>query len=94
MGEYVLDGSFSAVAKQIKLILQYRVSILAQNTSAPIDHFFERLQPGTGNPNLNLGHQDSLHLTWNSTRNAFEGVAYSQVLGYATPSALIIMSRT
>ncbi|CAF1308996.1 unnamed protein product [Adineta steineri] len=36
-------------------------------------------QYGTGNPTLNLGHQDKMQLNWNAQRKIFEGVAYSNV---------------
>ncbi|UJR17053.1 hypothetical protein I4U23_003950 [Adineta vaga] len=48
-------------------------------------------QLGTGDPNLNLGHQDLIHLNWNTSRNVFEGVAYSNVQGNYVPGAVIEM---
>ncbi|CAF2391996.1 unnamed protein product [Rotaria sp. Silwood2] len=52
----------------------------------------QRYQIGTGNPNVNLGHQDVIHLSWNASRKVFEGMAYSQVGGCYVPGALIEMS--
>ncbi|CAF3378806.1 unnamed protein product [Rotaria sp. Silwood1] len=47
---------------------------------------------GTGNQNLNLGHQDVIQLSWNASRKVFEGMAYSQVGACYVPGALIEMS--
>ncbi|CAF1121877.1 unnamed protein product [Adineta ricciae] len=48
-------------------------------------------QLGTGDPKLNLGHQDLLQFNLNSSRNVFEGVAYSNVQGNYVPGALVEM---
>ncbi|CAF0871686.1 unnamed protein product [Rotaria sp. Silwood1] len=52
----------------------------------------QRYQIGTGNQNLNLGHQDVIQLSWNASRKVFEGMAYSQVGACYVPGALIEMS--
>ncbi|CAF3620375.1 unnamed protein product [Rotaria sordida] len=52
----------------------------------------QRYQIGTGNPNLNLGHQDMIQLSWDASRKVFKGIAYSQAGGCYIPGALIEMS--
>ncbi|CAF4158504.1 unnamed protein product [Rotaria sp. Silwood2] len=42
---------------------------------------------GTGNPNVNLGHQDVIHLSWNASRKVFEGMAYSQDRQLRSPAS-------
>ncbi|UJR06977.1 hypothetical protein I4U23_011265 [Adineta vaga] len=38
---------------------------------------------GTGDPNENLGHTSTIQMTWNSTKNQFEGTWYVQTYKYS-----------
>lgn len=49
------------------------------------------MQIGTGDPAINLGHQDLIQLQWNASRKVFEGIAYSQIQGGYIPGAQLEM---